>query len=170
MKEIFKIIEEFPEYEISNLGNVISNTKQKKGNIIKQRLTKHGYYKFDIHRIGQYTHRFVALTFINNPENKPCVNHINGIKTDNRVENLEWVTHSENSQHAWDTNLISRVKSNIGEKNGSNKLTEENVIKIKSLLKTTNMFYREIAEMFNVNITTIASIKHRKTWKYLKEE
>lgn len=51
-------------------------------------------------------HRMVALTFIDNPDNKPYVNHINGNRSDNNVENLEWVTPSENTQHAVDTGLF----------------------------------------------------------------
>lgn len=77
-------------YEISNKGNV-----KKNGNLLIPYLTKKGYY-----RIGhKLIHRMVAEMFIPNPENKPFIDHINTIKTDNRVENLRWVTAKENSNN-----------------------------------------------------------------------
>lgn len=117
--EIWKDIKGYEGYyQVSNLGRVKSlNTRLKyrygyrtrKGRILKPSISHKGYFKITLSKNNKSRnatiHRTVAQAFIPNPENKPCTNHKNGIKTDNRVENLEWCTISENTQHAYDTGL-----------------------------------------------------------------
>jgi hypothetical protein len=128
MEEIWKpVVNCEGYYEISNLGNVLSlervieyELKTKSGTVIKKRsfkkakkLTIHindaGYYStdFQVNGIKQTVciHRLIAEAFIPNPENKPTVNHKDGIKTNIAIDNLEWATYSENNQHAVDTGL-----------------------------------------------------------------
>lgn len=89
-------------YQISSEGRV----KNAYGRMLKPETTRNGYQRIRLFDGKKYLlHRLVASTFIPNLENKEVVNHKNGVKTDNRVENLEWSTWSENVKHAYATGL-----------------------------------------------------------------
>lgn len=100
MDEIFRKIDGYENYQISNLGRVINNKTNK---ILKPGINSSGYLYVNLCKNGKQKnyliHRLVALSFINNPENKNCVDHINNVRTDNCIENLRWATHRENSQN-----------------------------------------------------------------------
>ena len=104
-------------YEVSNLGNV----RNINGKIKSQQLDRYGYLVTDLYINGKCknvkVHRLVAQTFIPNPENKPTVNHKNEIKSDNRVDNLEWATIKE--QNSYGTRLQRVGKTKIGNKYNS---------------------------------------------------
>jgi hypothetical protein len=106
-------IKNYPNYNVTKDGTVINNKKNKE---LKPSLSSNGYYRVSLcnkNKIKTYKiHRLVAEAFINNSQNKKNVNHINGIKTDNRVENLEWSTSSENNLHAYKIGL--KKPSNFG--------------------------------------------------------
>ena len=128
--EIWKAVKGYENYyEVSNLGNVRSvdrsvrttikynDTRVLKSRALKLHLKHNGYYMVDLSKEGEIhsksVHRLVAEAFIPNPNNLKVVNHIDGVKTNNNVENLEWVTYQENHWHARNTGLLN----NIGQHN-----------------------------------------------------
>lgn len=90
-------LSEFPKYEINKLGQV---RNKKSGKILSQSLSTKGYYQINIENKSRRTHRLLCQTFIPNPMNYETVNHINGDKLDNALDNLEWMSRSENVKHS----------------------------------------------------------------------
>lgn len=114
-------------------------------------------------KISKYAHRLIADCFIVNTQNLLCINHINGIKTDNRVCNLEYVTYSENAFHAFSTGLIPKKYRDTKKA----KLKIEDVLNIRELYLKKIMNQRELANKYDVKILTINLIVNRKTWRYI---
>lgn len=116
-EEKWKNIKEASNYEVSNLGNVRNKTTLK---ILKGRLSKSGYLQVSlkIDKINKfsnrYIHRLVAQYWIENPENKKEVNHKDGNKINNNIDNLEWVTSSENQKHRHSIGITKTSNKKIG--------------------------------------------------------
>jgi len=113
--DTFVVIPNFPDYYINRNGDVLSR-RYPKERILKPKMEKNGYYRICLvkNKIRKYmlVHRLLALTFISNDNNLPCVDHIDRCKTNNSLSNLRWVTHMTNSQNQ------TRHKDNkIGHKN-----------------------------------------------------
>lgn len=173
MEAEWRAIKGFPKYEVSNTGDVRSFVKFSSGKILRQSMRVNGYKFVGLitsknNRKHLSVHRIVIENFKPEKisEGLQC-NHINGVKTDNRIENLEWVTASENTRHAYRMGLIKRVEGVgcVGSKNHKSKLTESDVILIREMAKTAS--HRRIATKYNICHTTIDSIVNRITWKHI---
>jgi transcriptional regulator with XRE-family HTH domain len=164
-------------YQISNYGRVKSLSKSwrinktfvasRKERIRKLSIDKFGYYKVNLWDKGKnkrfLVSRLVAQAFVPNPLNLPQVNHKDGKKLNNYFENLEWVTGSENIQHAFDNGLINVSK---GEDHCYAKLQERDIYNIYGLLKL-GYTQRQVAREMGISSGGIESIVIGKTWKHV---
>lgn len=166
-EEVWKDIPEYEGlYQVSNLGRVRSLDRyiptrtgrgKQTGRVLKLHKCYKGYLRVGLSvdkktfRTG--AHRLVAKAFIPNPENKPQVNHVNGIKNDNNVNNLEWVTNTENINHAFKNNLINLK---YGENHHMSKITNKQMDEI--LVKRKNGYtLNQLSIEYKLSISAISN-------------
>ncbi len=169
-----KEIPGFSNYLADSEGNIYSkNFRNIKGNLqkLKPFTDKKGYLYVKIPKGNSkqkncLVHRLIMLAF--HGESDLQVNHMNGIKADNRLENLEYCSSSENHKHAFILGLKTSTK---GEKSGMTTLTNKDVIGIKkALLKPYHGINKDLAKKYGVNSRSISNIKCGVSWSHIKIE
>jgi hypothetical protein len=158
-------------YKVSNLGKLYkyphysTRGRYYEGTLVGQYINHKGYFQIHLYKDGKTlstsTHRLVAQAFIPNIDNKPQINHINCIKTDNRVENLEWVTNLENMQHAVENNLFPDRDC---EDNGRATFTNKQVSEIKTLYNS-GWKIKDIAKEFDIPLGRLRTMMYGFSWE-----
>lgn len=149
MVEVWKDVGE-TNYQVSSKGNVRNKHTNR---ILAQWIHDGRYKRVSFNGKGHRVHRLVALYFIDNPLNKEEVNHIDGNKFNNNVENLEWVTGEENNIHALESNLNYRP------------LSKEKVKTIYNSYYKTSKSIKEVCEEFNISRSTLYHIRTKRSYK-----
>lgn len=156
-------------YHISSYGNI----KGIRNKLLKQRLNQDGYMVVTLgngkYRTVEAIHRLVARAFIPKPNDKDKfeVNHKDCNRINNNVENLEWVTHKQNIEHAYKHNTMAQYVARDGIKNGRATFNDDDIIEIRRLYNEESLSIAEITRRFNSSDSTISSIVHNQTWKHL---
>lgn len=169
-KEVWKVIPGYNVYSVSNFGNVKTNNFNHEGysKMLKTFENASGYMacnlvEKNIPRKRKLVHRLVAMCFVPNPDNKPCINHKDGNKLNNHFENLEWCTAIENTKHAHRTGLVGKTTS--GEDHYRSTLSTIDVKNIRKLIKS-KVTGRTIAKVFGVSEKYISAIKTGRSRKH----
>jgi len=160
----YKTIPEFPNYEINKCGQIRNKTN---GKIKSQYPSNGGYYFVTLHKENKggkprRVHRLLAQAFIDNPENKPCINHIDGCKGNYEMSNLEWCTTAENAKHAKETGLTN----NTGTRNGMSKINERTARLIKSKL-ASGLTQQKIADNMGISRSLVSAINIGRLWSHV---
>ena len=174
IEEIWKPIPNFTRYEASSFGNLRSLNYKNSGKtiILKPTISSDGYIKtMLLNDLGKYSswtvHKFVALSFMGViPENHE-INHIDGNKLNNRLDNLEYVTRSENLLHAFRLGLCKPARGSI---NGNSKLNESQIKEIRDHAKNNKNYGRKaLAIKYNISEATIKDIvtRRRNSWPHV---
>jgi hypothetical protein len=176
MEEIWKDVVGYEGYyQVSNFGRIksvdrivnhISGRKRVKGLIMTPKNAGCGYLKVDLSKNNkykaEYVHRLVLKHFKGEDKLKPEVNHKNGNKTDNRLDNLEWVDSSENKNHAILTGLR---KIQMGQYASASKISDIDAYMIKYNLDF--IVNKKVAEIYNIDVQIVRSIRANRTWKHI---
>ena len=143
-------------YVVYNDGTIFSLQSK----MFMKPITNNGYLSVKMGGRLESIHRLVGILFIPNPHNKKEINHIDGDRTNNKVENLEWVSPQENIKHK----IHILGKDHRGSKNGMAKLTLEQVEKIK-LLYQAGYSQNKLGEMFGISQGKISNVVNGKSYK-----
>lgn len=166
MKIQWKKIKECPRYSVSNTGKVKNDEtgiQLTPGKTTPGYLSAHLYYG-NQRRLVRSVHRLVAEAFIPNLNNCPCVNHLDGNKLNNVVDNLEWTSYAKNNKHALANELRHTVK---GVKHPKSKLTENDVLELRSRYATGKYTFATLGRIYGVSYQTVQGIINKKYWKHL---
>ena len=163
-EEIWKVVEEAAGlYEVSNFGRVLSRHKNKI-RILRQNILRDGYHQvalyFERYPHDRKVHRLVAQAFLEPIGGKPYVNHKDGNKSNNSLENLEYCTMAENNAHAGFMNLKP-----IGSNHTNSKLTHEQLKEVRAMLAKGDMTHKAISKIYGVHRATISGIFQNKSYK-----
>lgn len=142
------------DYDVTKEGKIFNKHN---GHEVKAQPNGKGYLRFWVGGKLEFVHRVVAEKYIPNPENKPQINHKDGNKLNNEVDNLEWVTNLENRKHA-----IEKGLHLCGDRCPWSKLTQEDVDFIR---ENPDISPKKLAEKFSVTDSTIRDVRKYKSWK-----
>lgn len=163
-----KQLKQFPNYGITEQGEIFNLQREKA--LKPYVMLSTGYRAVTLRKTNGkrspiLLHRLIAMTFIENPDNLPQVNHIDGDKLNNNLDNLEWVTNAANQQHAYDTGLTPK-----GDKRYNNVNPVESIHHVCQLLEENILTDKEVSDTTGVSRSSVEQIRKKRQWKDISSQ